>query len=309
MNCFEWQNRASDYLDQSLSGTQLKDAQVHLASCESCVDRHKHYQEILTSIGSQRRVSLPEAVRKAPFSALLARPDAHSRKYRWERTPWFIRTSVEGLGVAFIILFVVAMVPRIRTWYEQSVERRLDAFDIAELEHEASDPGKDAAPLVRGKLADSGALPADGEEAEEGDDFSEDVEPEDTRESERQAAANGKAVRVGNSEIWRFHLKTDSPRELRAKVVALLMEQNLPANTPGIGGIEAPGGIHFDLVVPQSMVANLKLQLQKIAGAPAPSLASRSDAPLKDPFTWYKNKSRRKIPAGKSRVVIWLSQL
>jgi hypothetical protein len=52
--------------------------------------------------------------------------------------------------------------------------------------------------------------------------------------------------------------------------------------------------------------------IQKIAapGAIAESdLGARGDSKSTDTFTWYKSKSRRQIPAGKARVVIWLSQV
>jgi hypothetical protein len=73
-----------------------------------------------------------------------------------------------------------------------------------------------------------------------------------------------------------------------------------------IKGVNAPGGIQFDLLVPQSAVARLKQELLQLAPPPPDGLA---DTPAGETFTWYKIKSKRKIPAGKARVVIWISQI
>jgi hypothetical protein len=315
MSCFDWQNRSSDYLDGTLIGPLRREADEHLDTCKSCSERHQHYRLILSSISSQPRSTLPVPIRKSPLAFTLPRTETHGRRTRWERTPWFVRTSVEGLGVALTILFVVAMVPRLRSLYERSVERRLDAYNAAELALEsdaAKAPGADA-PLQRGRPA--GDLAASGDT----DDFAGETESDalldDEEHEETQAILDekGKPVRVGSSEIWRFNLKTDSPHEIRPKIVQTLTALHVPADTPGLGGIEAPGGIQFDLLVPLSVVPGLKNQLQRLAPhAPRAQVIAANEAgttPGSGSFTWYKNKSRRKIPPGKARVVIWLSQM
>ena len=123
MNCFDWQNRSADYLDGSMIGPLKRDADEHLDSCANCNEKHQHYRRILTSISSQARIALPIPIRKSPLSFILPRLDAiGTSSSRWDRTPWFIRTSVEGLGVAFLILGVIAMVPR----YEASMSAVLN---------------------------------------------------------------------------------------------------------------------------------------------------------------------------------------
>jgi hypothetical protein len=315
MNCFEWQSRSSDYLDGTLIGPQKKEADEHIDSCKECSEKYKHYRLILTSIASQPRSTLPVPIRKSPFSATLPRIDLQRSRSRWERTPWFIRTGAEGVGIAFIILFIVAMVPRVRSLYEKSIERRLDAFSVADLSLDneaAKESGAGpAVPLARGKTY----KPTEGESQDTsapGDEFS--GENEDDEDSAAGAGTDGNdSVHVGSSEIWRFSIKTDSPHEIRPKVVQLLTDLGVSAQTPGVGGTEAPGGIQFDLLVPQGIVANLKHQLQKIAPSPASvhdaNASEASEMATRETFTWYKNKSKRKIPAGKARVVIWLSQM
>jgi hypothetical protein len=101
-------------------------------------------------------------------------------------------------------------------------------------------------------------------------------------------------------------LKTDSLREMQPRIVAILVGLDVPKETPGIGGIEAPGGIQFDLVVPSSAVASLMAQLKKLPTSSRDAAADSVGTPTA--FTWYKNKSKRKLANGKARVVIWLSQ-
>jgi hypothetical protein len=84
------------------------------------------------------------------------------------------------------------------------------------------------------------------------------------------------------------------------------MDLKVPANTPGIGGIEAPGGIQFDLIVPQTIIPDLKQALEKIAPAPPKELA---DSPFGETFTWYKKKTKTPIAVGQTHLVIWLAQI
>jgi hypothetical protein len=303
VNCFEWNNRVSDYLDGTLIGPLKKEADDHAESCPDCGARHGRYRTILDSIAAQPRSTLPVPIRKAPLSASIPRLELHSRRSRWDRLPWFIRTSVEGLGVAGAILVVVALVPKIRAVYEQNMERRLDLL----IQHEANleaEVSKEAAavPLARSKATT--ANPADDEYAGE--------DEEDAPAAADDAAvtgtdAEGQPVRVGNAEIWRFNLKTDSPRETRPRIVQTLADLKISADTPGFGGIEAPGGIQFDLLVSKAVVPGLKASLQKLGNQY--KAAQAAEKSITDTFTWYRNKSKKAIPAGKARVVIWLSQM
>jgi hypothetical protein len=315
LNCFEWQSQSSDHLDGLLEGALKKAAEEHVDSCKDCGERYKHYRLILTSIANQPRSALPVPIRKSPMagsflgmdalSSLAALGESVTRKSRWERTPWFIRTSVEGVGIAFIILFVVAMVPRVRTVYEKSIEHRLDAFNLAEVAPEQDQPAAAAIPLSRGKV-----MAVSAEEPAKGEDF--DGENEGGGNTlDDEETDGGKPIKVGKSEIWRFNLKTDSPHEIRTKVVETLTQLNISADTPGLGGKEAPGGIQFDLLVPQAAVPTIKHQLQNLLShaAKPQSESVNPRVASNEPFTWYKNKSKRPIPAGKARVVIWLSQM
>ncbi len=320
MNCFEWKSHAGDYMDGLLPPLDRNAADQHLDGCERCSTRLEHFRELANTLSHRPRHALPVSIRKAPLAFVPPKVDVLSNRSRWERAPWFVRTSVEGLGIAFLILFLVALVPKIRTIYERSLERRLDAFSLVELlrggtgnkEDEAASVGMTRGRLDESGLAGTAAVTSAGTTADEfSGEYGEDLPDDSVDEAPVGAADEG--IRAGRSEIWRFNIKTDSPREMRPKIVSLLLAQGLSKDTAGLGGVEAPGGIQFDLLVNSSVIANLRVQLRRVATSTAAGSADATetmDATGSTPtFTWYKNKSRRAIPAGKSRIVVWLSQM
>ncbi len=314
MQWFEWQSLSSDYLDGTLTPEAAKRAEAFLAGAGEERERQVRYRKIVAAIGAQPRVALPATLKQTPATFSLPKLEPKTgpgRNTRWERMPWFIRTSIEGAGIALVILLVVGLVPRLRTLYERSIEKRLDSFSLADFitggnstEEAIAEAAK--VPLARGKTT---VASADAEVAGGIDDYGGE-ESSDSEEDETPSSS----IHVGNAEVWRFNLKTDSPHDVRARVVHMLNELHVPPNTPGLGGIEAPGGIQFDLIVSQSLVGTIRDQLKKVAGASIRLAASRpgsniNDSNAQDAFTWYKVRSRKAIPAGKSRVVIWLSQI
>jgi hypothetical protein len=306
MNCFEWQNRASDYLDGALVGAIKTEADEHLDSCRDCQEHHKHYRVIVNSIASQPRSSLPIPIRKSPLAAVLPRLDfATFSRSRWEQVPWYIRTSVEGAAIILMILVGISTGPRLRAIYDRGIERSLSEFSQS-LSLGAQDvSGGDAGAVPLSRSAPANANSNSVASASSGDAPADDFSSsgDDSGENPKDSVDD---TRVGNSEIWRFNLKTDSPHEIRPRIVQLLREMRIPDDTPGLGGIEAPGGIQFDLLVPQAAVNPLKKQLQAMAPKPPAELA---DSPAGETFTWYMNKSKRKLPEHKTRIVIWLSQM
>ena len=335
ITCFSFQNGVSDTLDGTNLGSRKKSADAHLESCPDCAERFAHYRRIVAAVSGLPRSSLPVAVRDEPLKALLpswdftdeadytlapsasaARRALERMRARWRRVPWHIRTPAEGAALVALILVGISSGPRLRGFYESKVEKSLVEFSQT-FSDSASPSG--GIPLLRGREAlqslppeNSGAPGANSATAPRtdtagGDEFAsgEEESSEDDSASAGSGTDDAKVV-AGDSEIWRFILKTDSPHEIRAKVVQILSALKVPADTPGVGGIEAPGGIQFDLMLPKDVVAPIKKQLQSIA-PPVPE--GMSETPVADTFTWYKNRSKSPIPAGKTRVVIWLSQI
>lgn len=299
MTCFEWQTRSSDFLDAQLPEAERTEAQSHLDSCPRCSESHKHFRLLLAAIASQPHFSLPQAIRKAPYSALVPRAAAArmTGRFRWENLPWYLRTTVEGGLIVLTILLGISMGPKIRGLYERNIERSLSEY-MEGANESAEGKGAAPAPLSGDQLAQLNSSHNDFG-GDEGEDSGED-------EEEASAGAGNEKVRVGKSEIWRFNLRTDSPQDLHTDVVNALVELGLKPTHEGLKGVVYPGGgIQLDLVVPQSIVSSLKGRLQKLAPRTPEGL---SGSPSGDTFTWYKNKSRRKIPEGQTRVVIWLAQ-
>lgn len=303
MNCFEWQNRASDYLDGILTGPAKAEADGHLDSCRECHDHYKRYRLLLTAIASQPRSSLPIPIRKSPLAVVLPRLDiATLSRSRWEQVPWYVRTSVEGTAIVLMILLGISAGPRLRALYERGVERSLSEFTQSLNSQDPTlDPTSATIPLSRGKPAAPAVQPAANTASTDSN-----SDEDDFASSGDDSGSSDQNIRVGNSEVWRINLKTDSPREIRPKIVQILTDLHIPVDTPGLGGVEVPGGIQFDLLVPQTVVTSIKKQVQALAPKPPAELA---DSPAGETFTWYMNKSKRKLPEHKTRVVIWLSQM
>jgi hypothetical protein len=117
---------------------------------------------------------------------------------------------------------------------------------------------------------------------------------------------------VKNSELWRFTLKTVSPEELRPLIVEALKNIGIASNTPGIQGTEVPGGIEFDMILSPSLITPIKKALPQILKKFIDkNLSLSSNDHSYDPnnsFSWYRVKSKEKLPPGRSQVIIWLSQ-
>ena len=306
MNCFDWQNRVSDYLDGSLMPAIKSEADEHLEHCKACNDRFKHYRMIVSSLASQPRSALPVPIRKSPLAMPLPRLDVgRLSRSRWEQIPWYLRTSIESVAIIMTILLGISAGPKIRSFYESRIERSLDEFNKSFDEVEKPDVGPAAAiPLARAK-ATSASDTANSADTDTDDFAGGDSDgPVNTGAKETSSATD--KIHVGGQEIWRFILKTDSPHDVRPRVVKLLLDLKIPADTPGLGGIEAPGGIQFDLLVPEKVVLNIKRQLQAMAPKPPVELLQ---TPAGETFTWYKNSSKKRLPPYKTRVVIWLSQM
>lgn len=293
MTCFEWQNRASDFLDGTLTESSRREAEEHLQTCKACQERNNHYRVLLTTLASQPKGVLPAPIRKAPLSAALPRAEtAQIALSRWEQLPWYLRTFLEAFGIILFVSVGVSSAPKVRSIYEQKIEKSLNEFKESISVKE---------PTPESIVANASIVTADSKQAtisqdlSSGDDVSGGDDNDDAEEN----------VRVGKSQLWRFTLKTVSPDEVRPKVIQALNELNVPKTTAGINGMQVPGGIEFDLVLPQSVVPNLKKALQKLSPH---SNEGQEESAASASFSWYKVKSKRKLPDGTSQVVIWLAQ-
>ncbi len=257
-------------------------------------------------------------------------PSESDSKSRWKRTPWFLRSGAESLMFAVAILLVVIMIPKMKSFYEKSLEKRLDSFDLADLNATQDEMAVLKANLLKNTVFGRPEcentyekLPKIGckkngsaiyaKTASENDElkfvFSSDeiITASDSRTlaSLPNEEEDAEEIRVGQSEIWRFNIRTDSPEDLREMVKEYLDSLGQDRTLAGSDGIKAPGGIQFNLLLPREYVSELKNKMHLFAK----SYVGDPNSTVSDTFTWYKIKSRKRIPSGKTRVVIWLSQI
>lgn len=277
----------TDAIDGILSPRTLHAYDDHISACAECRTKADRIRELLRVLHSQPRAPMPLDLREDPLSFPIRRLKRlfSNPKLFWTQLPVGVRLLIEGVSIAGVVVLGIRLGPVAREMYEARMEKRLQTLIAAE------DQSVETVPLARGK--------ADSEDAELSDEVA-----NSESESENSAGVEVDSdVQVGKGEIWRFNLKTDAPALVRNQILKALTEAGILSSTPGIGGVEAPGGIQFDLFVPQTVIPVLKVQLEKLAGKPSENL------PFSETFTWYKNRSKKPIPAGTSRVVIWLSQI
>jgi hypothetical protein len=98
--------------------------------------------------------------------------------------------------------------------------------------------------------------------------------------------------RYGRRKAYRIMMNSVSPRDARDKVKKLMVE--LDANPVGTvkPGIEIPGGVYFNLFVPNTNLTNF---LTKVAGI--------------EETTVYISKTRTPSPRGLVRVFVWIKEI
>lgn len=216
-------------------------------------------------------------------------PALASRLAKWKRTPWYIRTGIEGFGVAITVLMTIVAIPRLRSIYESRIDRRLESYDLSSA------------------LNNKNPLPQADSENPESD--STDSENEtDSNDNHSQEIVSSGPIKIQEGEIWRFYIKTESPMEMRPKIIQLLQSTDVASGNPAFRGIDAPGGIQFDLLVPKESVLQFREEIDRLAQEFLKDTGNLNLS-LNQIFTWYRSRSKKPIPAGKTRIIIWLSQI
>ncbi len=287
MECFEFRTRLSDFLD----GPPQAPFEEHSKSCKSCQALVKHVHVIRTELQSPQLVKESGGVQ-----------GALSLKSGKSRSPLSFRLALELVGGIALIVFVVSVLPRLIATQQKSIDETIESLD----EH---DPNPQTADLQSGEGFHEEYF------SESGTTEDNETPSQPTVVSEPILQKPGENLKVGDSEIWRFMIRTDSPRDLRAKVIEVIKTslaetgatsaESLSAKEAE--GTVAPGGILFNFMISKSAVVGMKERIEKLVQSETPQSSAKVDK-LKPPFTWYKKKVAKEIPAGKTRVVIWLSQ-
>ncbi len=292
MDCFETQNHMADWIDGTLANSIRGETETHLKSCDSCIQKIHRMENLIHVMHSQPRALVPTELRTDPLAFKLPAIVRNKNfKTIWRELPLGARLVIEALSIAAVVITGIQVGPKIRNIYEDQMDKKLQSMIAAE-----DLSAEEGAPLARGKLDEDAQVEAD---------FASD-EGEDHHHAEINVDPN---LQVGKSEVWRFNIKTDSPALVRTKIMKAFEEVGIKKETSGYGGIEAPGGIQFDLIVPQEAIPQLKAQLEQLAQPQNTSVEPAQPGLASGAFTWYKNRSKKPIPAGTSRMVIWLSQM
>lgn len=220
--------------------------------------------------------------------------DPKTGKMNWRKAPWYLRFGAEGLGLTLIALVIVVAIPRVRVIYENRLEQQMKAADLSELAMpQASwDGDPDLGESTQGKDATAASESLD-----------ESLQNLDGGRTTAGTAPDNSKLKVGPAEIWRFNMRTDSPKDLRVAVSRVLTQIGATSDD-GLQGVAAPGGVQFIALAPRDKVLELKTRLEELARA-----SQTSQTLIKDPFAWVKSRSRQPIPEGQTRTVIWISQI
>lgn len=292
MNCFE----AHKHWDQAIRGKGLDpELESHLKTCSPCTTQQLRHQKIIAALRANLTVESPPLEQIQDWGAGLKIKDL-------DKAPWYVRSGVQTFAVTALILLGVALAPKIQSIYERALERRLEKFELPEtalMEEEfVADTAQDD------------VAPGEENSSKSGD---ETCTPGKTTEickvdaaPESDESVSG-PLKVGPNEIWRFNIRTESPKDFRKSLMAEFKRLGISEKTEGFSGVSVPGGIQFNLLVPSQFILEIKDYLQKNATLQA-SGTKPSIAPSNRPFAWFKTKSRSPVDANHTRIVIWFSQ-
>lgn len=283
MECFNIQYYLSQYHSQSLPPQTLGDFESHIKKCTSCSSNIKRTQEIAHLIAQTPFAKLDiNALKKRSIKLSDLKPKDLFRytKQWWAQLSPLIRLLAEAGLIAFIITVGIRLGPQLKKIYETRMDYQLKAL-IAEGEN------TDSPSLQRGKLDIDSTY---------------DSEFSDVAEEESDTTALAK---TSKAEVWRFNIKTDNPAAFRNQVIRFLSRDlRLGKETANIGGIEAPGGIQFDIVIESKHIPTLKSKLEELS-----QNSQNTDSTYGQLFTWYKSRTKKPLPVDHARIVIWLSQI
>jgi hypothetical protein len=211
--------------------------------------------------------------------------------------PSSIRGGVEAITLAAGIVFLILMIPRARTLYETRIHNQLEALNLTEFLKPSKTPN--ASPTTTQSEVDEGSGDVSSEYGDDSD-----------AEDDAPGAKRG--------EIWRINVRVANVRDAQTKTQEILAKSGASRVESGALGIEAPGGIQFDLQIKLDEVSTVRTALRSLAlpepeevdsGITEDLTEARRQLPPRKSFTWYKSRSKEPLPEGKVRLVIWLSQM
>ena len=314
--CFQVQKKSTASLDGKLQPGEASAIEKHLGGCPACTENYRRIRKLLTCASDMPRFFLPADQRGHRIAQEKLFSDFRTRSLSFSEIPWFLRTGAESLVITFGILLAVALIPRFQRLYEASVNQRLDTLIASSTDESPLDSVAPASKQIHIEPQNETAANFGEEDSiHSGEDLPPLAAEGDSDLDESAVQTDEpKQPGAGPSEVWRFSLRTSSPKEARSKVIAKLMALGgTPENTPGLGGVEAPGGIQFNLVVDRAWLPDIRKHLNSLTSDQQNDgrNTARTQNPLSttEPLRWYRSASKTSLPTGKTRIIIWLSQI
>jgi hypothetical protein len=120
MNCFQWKNQISDYLEGTLPEKEMEKAKLHLSHCKDCTQAEKRFQTILYLITHEPKIQFPQST--ASTHSFLCFP------YSWKNPPWFLRILLEGIITLLFIITIIYSIQTLKALYEKKENENLSHF-------------------------------------------------------------------------------------------------------------------------------------------------------------------------------------
>ena len=283
MDCFNIHYHLSAYHFDVLTQDQKTSFESHIKKCTPCSRQIQRTQELIQLLAQSPFHKIDSAINdKYRFKLSDLRPkDLYRNLSRfWEKQSPLFRLTTETVLIAVIITTGIQLGPRLKKLYESQMDYQFKTLIIGE---------KDDTPALQRNKNDISAT-YDSEFSDVSDD----------EEDNMQVLAT-----TSKAEVWRFNIKTDNPALLRSQIIKYLTKDlNIPKQSQQIAGVEAPGGIQFDLILESRYTAEIKTKLEELTQS-----NSNSDETYGQPFTWYKSRTKKPLPVDHSRIVIWISQI
>jgi hypothetical protein len=120
MHCEEVRAHYVEHLAGTLDATDVEALEAHLASCASCQDEHRGFEELWSVMGRLPAGPVPSRKLREPLSAMIAAARASDHQRPASRvvdeptvlSPWLSRTRLAQLAVAASLLLVGVLAGR-----------------------------------------------------------------------------------------------------------------------------------------------------------------------------------------------------
>lgn len=202
------------------------------------------------------------------------------------KTPWYIKTGLEGGFIGILIISGIALIPNILLLYEKNLDRKLETFEYLQVQSNSTN----IEPAIEDKAVETI-----------------DKQPVETIENEvASTSPTFKKFKILPHQFIRFVIASSSTEDMR-KIVGSILESLSPIeNETPLDGLEVPGGIQFKVLLSAQATESFKEQLEKILTEDTLSPVNRNNN--NPPINWYINPSRRRLPKGAVEVVIFITQ-